>query len=205
MPFTTRAHLKAAVINLARRGDTAIYFDDALLLAENRISHDLSAWSGEKSASVSYSAGDTEVLLPADMLELISASVSDFAMPEVEIVSPQTRVEVLAGTENALPYPRASLEEGKLKFVRAFSVAGSVKFLYKAAVNPLIMDSETNWVLQKYYGLYLYAIMVELSTIWGAAEKLSTYNAAYVESLKKANMQQVYKGTNAYARVDGAV
>jgi hypothetical protein len=205
MPFTTRAQLKTAVINLARRGDTATYFDDALLLAENRISQDLSTWSGEKSASVSYSAGDKEVLLPSDMLELISASVSNVAMPEVEIVSPQTRVEVLAGAENALPYPRASLEEGKLKFVRAFSVAGSVNFLYKAAVNPLVMENETNWVLQKYYGLYLYAIMVELSIIWGAADKLSTYTTAYVESLKKANMQQVYKGTNAYAMVDGAV
>jgi hypothetical protein len=205
MPFNTRSQLKTAVINLARRGDTATYFDDALLLAENRISQDLSTWSGEKSTSVSYLANATEVSLPSDLLELISASISTFALPEIEIVSPKKRVEILAGVDDGWPYPRASLEEGKLKFVRAFKTAGSVTFLYKASVTPLAAEGDTNWVLQRYYSLYLYAIMIELAIIWGAGDKLTTYTTAYVEALKTANRQQIYKGTNAFAEVDGVV
>jgi hypothetical protein len=205
MPFTTRLQLKAGVINLARRGDTSTYFDDALLLAENRISQDLNTWSAERSASVSYLSGAIEVSLPSDLLELISVYVSYFALPEVEIVSPRTRVEILAGARPPSVCPMASLEEGKLKFVKAFGAAGSVNFLYKASVTPLTADSDTNSVLQKYYSLYVYAIMVELAIIWGAGDKLTTYSTAYIEALKKANMQEVYKGTNAHASVDGAV
>jgi hypothetical protein len=192
----TFSDLQSNVTLHNRRGDTANFFVLALKIAESRLQKDIKSWKADKSASLTYAAGDDRVLLPADLLELKSASNGG---REYRIITPQQRIEYFNHYYDSYLSQTASLEEGYLKFVRPAGAAGEVKILYKSQLAPLSAANPSNWLLTDEPALYLYAVLVALAVITEDDDKIARYERQYAAQLQMANSQSAYTGTNAHA------
>lgn len=184
--FANYGELKTSVQAWARRADTPNVIDLAKDIAEERMSRELKGWYTQKTGSLAYSIGATFVALPADLLELKSMSISN---QDLMPVSPEMMHTLLrtGGMGN-----QVLLEEGKIKFGTAKTVAGTVDILYKAEnATTLSADIDTNWILTKHPLVYFYGILSELDdrikvdTVW---------RPKYQEAVNIANRQVIYTG-----------
>jgi len=183
MPLDTYANLQTAVMDwLARPGDPLIQpaLPDMIQLFEAEARPRLRTLSGEAMTELYTSAGNGDLALPDDFVELRSAVLQP-ATP-LSFISPQQ-----AATFSAGGMPRYYTIYGGGDFACADDVGAflrltppadgsyTVNITYLRGLPPLSDTAPTNWLLRQSPGAYLWGTLVEASAYIGHDERAAAW------------------------------
>ena len=207
--MSTLAQLKTSVDAWLARDDVAVSgtdFPQILLIAESNIARDVRCIVQEASTTITFTSREAD--LPADFLEVRNPFVDD-NVRKFEYKTPQAIREASSwesGRQSAFytleGSPDVSGSDDRVKMVLAASPTASsptdVEINYYRRFPALVNDTDTNWLLQNHYDIYLYA------TLRAAAEYIQEdtledrYQAKYELAIEK---QQKHENRKRYTAV----
>ena len=168
--MTTLAQLKTSVDAWLARDDVAVSgsdFPQILLIAESNIARDVRCIVQEASTTLSFTG--REVDLPADFLEVRNPFIDD-NIRKFEYKTPQALREARSwndGRQGAFytleGSPDVSGSDDRVKMVIASEASASspldVDVNYYRRFPALVNDTDTNWLIQNHFDIYLYATL----------------------------------------------
>jgi hypothetical protein len=180
LPFDamTYAVLKADIASWLHRADLTTELATFVRLSETDISNDARVRSMETVVTGSVSAG--AISMPSNLIE--------------------SRLLVVDGYPKDYSTPRDFAELGRINSEKhVYTVTGaSIKVLtgssysltYWAALDALSADSDTNWLLQNAYDVYLWA-GIKQAAIWAQDDQATMkYDAMYRGAVAKINARE---------------
>ena len=187
MAISNYGELKTEVQNWLKASDLTTSIPTFVALAEDRIYAELDYTDLETTADITIDAA--EVALPSDFLEQRSHYI-DVADPvqRVQYASPERLRDFDAGKQSGFP-SFYSIEGPNLVFSPPPDSTYTGKWLYLARKPRLSSDTDTNEILDKYAGLYLYGSLIEGSAYLGNDPRALTWAQFFQDAMEKANAQ----------------
>ncbi len=187
MAIANYGELKTAVANWSKTSDLTGVIPDCIALAEDRIYSELDYTDLETTADITIDAAT--VALPTDFLEQRSHFI-DVADPQqrVQYATPERLRDFDQGKQSAFP-SFYSIEGPNLVFSPTPDSTYTGKWLYLARKPRLVNDTDTNEILDKYQGLYLYGALIEISAYVGNDPRALTWAQFFQDAMEKANQQ----------------
>lgn len=192
MAFTDFLDLRTAVLEHVGRADIADVFPRLVKLAEARFNRELRMTDQITSATVTFTSGTAP--LPSDFAEAIglyNASGYEYVQTPPQSVKP-------SNTASYYSVVGSNLE--------ANGVSEDRTLQYYAQI-PTITDSmtDTNWLLAKYPGLYLYGVAYEAAKYIRDVELVQVTKALFdAEMIEARTDDQRSRFSRARVRVQGA-
>ncbi len=171
--MTTLSQLKTSVDNWLARDDVAVSgadFPQILLIAESNIARDVRLAVQEASTTLTFTGRSVD--LPADFLEVRNPFIDD-NVRKFEYKTPQAIREARSWNDGRVgafytlegsPDPNfPTTQDDRVKMVIASPASSSspldVDVNYYRRIPALVNDTDTNWLLQNHYDIYLYATL----------------------------------------------
>lgn len=209
--MTTLAILKSSVDSWLLRDDVSVdatHFPQVLKIAESNIIRDLHLVTQEKSTALVYTS-TREQDLPADFVELLNIYVDGSDTPMEYMTGKAIRAanvwdEYAAGTFYTLEgSPDASAADDRVKVVlssEAGTTSTTVTVKYLAKPVALSDDTDTNWLLNQHFDVYLYAVLAAAGEWVQEFDLSDRYKAKYEEVVEKQNRFENRKRFGATAK-----
>ena len=187
--MTTRADLQAAVtgwVNRKNSTDFAQAFPSLLTLAEERIATSVRARSMVVRAT--YPVSGQYVPLPCDWLEFLDVRVQGKPYP-LPLKARLDPVSLVGGGPSAY-----RLVDGQMEVLPAIDPASTnppiLEIAYYAAPVPLVLDTDTNALLDAHPSVYQF-ITTMFASLWiEDAELLTQFNDLAASAVAQANEWQ---------------
>lgn len=221
--MTTLAQLKTSVDNWLARDDVAVTgtdFPQILLLAESDIARDLRCGVQEASTTLTFTGRSED--LPADFLEIRNPFIDD-NIRKFEYQTPQAiressswnngRVGAFYTIEGSPEDPFATGDD-RMKVTIASPASASsplsVEVNYYRRFPALVNDTDTNWLIQNHYDIYLYATLRAACEYIQEDELEDRYAGKYERAIEKQQKHENRKRftaapKQAYANPRGVV
>jgi len=171
--MATYATLQTDIAGFMNRTDLTAQIPGFILFAETRMNLDVRAWQMLKLTTLTIAAGATSAPVPVDWLEWDELSIG--GNPLEYATRPAMQELIRAG--NTATIARYTMLGGNL-IVGAPGAAVAVDTSYYASIAPLAGTS-TNWLLDTYPSLYLYASLVSACDYTGDDQGTVKYSAVY--------------------------
>ena len=199
------ASLKTAFTRYAVFDDVIDAFDTFLSLSENRINRDLRVPEMVESATrafvigdngqTGFATGDFGTSLPsAPILEFISIAHSTGGA--LQEINPERLLRLGSHWDTSGGVPDVYAVAGNALLFAPNPTGQSVTFYYYREVPPLTPSAPSNSVIDKYGGLYLYAVMLEASSFLGDAEGEAAFMTMYERTRQVVNQGGARSETN---------
>lgn len=192
--MTTLAQLKTSIDAWLIRDDVAVTgsdFPQILLNTESEISRAYRFMVQEKTDTVSFGAGERKADLPADFLEIRNPFIDD-NIRRFEYQTPQAIRESAQWDGSRTP-TFYTIEGGggtspddRVQLVLAPAASDNgldVEINYWARFPALVNDTDTNWLLQNHYDIYLFESLFQ-SAIYIQETELAERYRAMCEDLR---------------------
>lgn len=202
MSFTNYGTLKTSVDSWLNRGDLTSYIPDFISLAQADIDADVRHWRMLNRARTTLDAEYTQY--PTDLVETKVALLIKSPPKELDIVSPEQLLKLKEANWGATGEPVAIAFEEQIHAWPAPMDSYTLEVLYYQRIAPLTSDEDTNWVLQKYPGLYLYASLKQAAPFLHEDERLVVWDTMYQQTLLKLKQENRRHGS-AKVRLPGRV
>lgn len=188
--------LQASIARWLNRTDLTDVIPDFVLMAEAEFSRDPRIRSAAQTTRLTGMTADGTVPLPEDMLELKCFKIED---EEYEFLPPETFYGICGG--------RYYTRDGAT-LVAKDEPQGDWELSYLARLPALQFPSDTNWLLQNHYDVYLWKCC-EQGSVWlrdvdGAQGYRAKYDAA-VSQMLDANNRHEWAGFPLHMRAPGVV
>lgn len=192
--------LQSAVLNWLHRPTLAAQVPDFIMLAEKRISSDLTARLSMAATTLTTTAGVQTVNMPADVNNIISLAQKDYG--ELAQVTPERLANRYASGSTGVPRNYAVIG-GKLRLGPTPDGAYALDFVYRAEIPPLATAvGGVNWLLTEHPEIYLAAAMCEALTYTRDVANLQVWGARYQGAIDALEKNDWNSGGTLSARVD---
>ncbi len=197
--MTTYGRLKTSTATWLNRDDLDSAMDDIALIAAEEIAERVKTQDQLTRADLAMSA--QTVALPSDVLRIHSLTLQDQGYASIERVS----VEVLRKTYGAslAGIPKMFAIQGNNILLAPYPSATSpvtADLVYWARYGTLAADTDTNWLLQNHFKLYLWAFCKAGAAFIDDPEQEARFERKFAEALESLNNHEQAK-----ARGGGAV
>ncbi len=190
MAIENYSELKTEVVNYLKAKDLEVdanRIPNLIALAEDRIYVELDYTDLETTADITIDA--QTVALPTDFLEQRSHYI-DVADPQqrVQYTTPERLRDYDQGKQASFP-SFYTIEGPNLVFSPQPADTYTGKWLYLARKPRLSADTDTNEILDKYQGLYLYGACLEGASYLGNAPRALEFAQFFGDIMEKVNRQ----------------
>lgn len=182
MAITTYTELQTAIGNWLNRSDLASKIPDFITLAETEFNLELRVRQMVKRAEATLNEEYED--LPSDYLELVELKLD---------TDPIVKPDFMTIGQLSTTYPSASVGEpagytivgDELQFRPIPDTSYTLKIAYYAKVTALSVSNPTNWLLDLYPGLYLYASLLEAAPYVRDKEAIAIWEMKYASILQR--------------------
>lgn len=202
MAITTYAELKTAVANWLNRSNLTSRIPEFISLGEAMLWRDLRIKEIEKRVTASISTEFFDI--PTNFIEMRNIEIATDPLRKLDYMPPE-QIDVFYPT-NTTGKPKVYSIHGEEFQVKPIPDASyTVNMTYWYRLTAFSADNDTNNLLTRYPGLYLYSSLVAATPYVDDEEDKQTWMTLYeneVNSLNKKDKQGRYSGTSLQARPD---
>lgn len=200
MAISTYGQLKTAIANWLDNDSLTNRIPEFVTLAESRINQSLRTRENEKriTASISTQLFD----MPANFIEMRNIQLNTDPIQHLSYVSPEQMDQFQPNSTSGQP-TTYTIHGDEFQFKPIPDATYTVEMTYWYELTAFSGDSDTNTVLTKFPGLYLYASLVAASPFIGDDSRLSIWAELYTSLMDKINSRDRigrYSGTKLYAK-----
>lgn len=199
MALTTFGGLKTAVAAWIKHSGLTSVMPELLALTEARIARDLRIRKQVTNAALSTVAGTQTVTLPGDFLEIENIGISSSSPPrQLHVVTPELMDERYpAAFFTGVPVVYALLGD-VIQLGPTPDAVYTVSLDYYQRFTGLSDDTDTNWLLTNYPGVYLFGMLTEAAVYTLDDERTKLFEARYqaeVQSLQTKDDESLRSGS----------
>lgn len=184
----TTATLRTDIAAWMNRTDLTAQIPGFIRIAESRFALDLRSWQMVTLATLVQTEGEGYIKVPADWLEWDKLSINDRAL---DYVKPDVMQQFIRAGRSRGVY---SMVGGNL-IVNGVIGEGfpdvTVDATYYARIPPLVQDADTNWLLDTYPALYLYASLASACRFVKDDQRAAGYSDMYTNLLGDINSNAI--------------
>lgn len=198
MALDTYTALQTAVASWLHRDDVSTSIPDFIALAEEAMSRDLAdlpvMWA---TATVSVTAGQNSLSLPADALGLVYAKVLGSYQQQIPFVSIESLIRttspvVATGRPQAIAFRGNTGADGKASAIvyPTADAAYDFEIGYRSAVPALSSGNPTNFILKRAPSIYLYGALIASAPFVVQDDRLPMWEAKYRQAVDAFKSQE---------------
>lgn len=202
MAIGTYAELKAAVVNWLHRSDLAERVPEFIALAEARIQHDITDIAPLLSGGVIITIPGQRKYA-ADLIRLNWAVRKEPTTTPLQIVGARELADKYSHEQYRSIPQQIAYDGVNLVLHPTPSATFTISYTCQDRLAPLSADADTNLVLQRFPGLYLYGALQESAPFIRDDARAALWASKYAEALQNARSVD-YVG-DARLRVDLAL
>lgn len=183
---TNYAGLQTEVADFLNRDDLTAVLPTFIQLAESQLNRDVRHWRMEQRSEALID--DRFLTLPTDWIETVRVTVGDTDRP-LQLMSRDEMHTQRAKSGNTVGTPcHYAHIAGELELYPTPAVEVSIVLLYLQKI-PNLASNDTNWLLNDYPDVYLYATLIQAAHYLRDAERLATWTQLYQASIMGLNTQ----------------
>ena len=176
--ITSFATLQVEVADYLDRSDLTTKITGFISRAEDKIIVDLTAKGLEK--RVTTASSDEYIDLPDDFIEMVHLQLNTDPIRQLKYLSPQKIVTRYPNSTTGKPYNYTII--GETFQVRPIPDASyTFEMAYKYKLDRLSASNTTNWLIDNYSSLYLYASLSQAEAFITNDERVPLWKALYTE------------------------
>jgi hypothetical protein len=200
MSFSNFENLVTNVADWLHRDDMTDRIPDFIRMAESRINRLLPSRQAETERTLTGTISSRAIALPSGFKQLLGLWLTDFS-PRLPLIY-RIPEKLTVSTTNSLPR-YYTLDGSYIAFDRPLDQAYTFALRYREAYN--LEQTNTNYLLDTYPGLYLYATLVEAAIYLRDDERLAQWKAIYDTELEEAKRSEAQNKELATLAVDTAL
>ena len=179
----TYAQLKTDIANWTERDDLSLKIPTFISLCEAEIRRDVRVRNQETAADLTIASGSAD--LPTGFIEIRRLYLDSANNYPLHYMSPEVLWDSagISGSGEAYGY---TIEGQTIKFLPE-SATGTAKLLYIKAFDALTDDTDTNWLLDNVYDIYLYGSLKHTYVYIEDNDNALKYDGLYKQSVEKLN------------------
>lgn len=187
MAIANYSDLQTAIVNFTHRSDLSSMLPDFIRLAEDVIYGDLDSRNQDTQATLTCTANTETVTAPTDLIQFKSITVSsnqphgtvDYRAPD------QYRQEFQFDNTGV---PRVYTLLGSTVYLMPIpDQAYTLNVFYEAKLTNLSNTNTSNWLLEQYPSVYLYAALVQAAIYTQDTENEAKWQEAYTQIIDGIN------------------
>ena len=199
MALDTYADLKASLANWLHRADLEALIPDFIRLAEIQMNADVSSRSMETRAVLTATAGDANLDLPGDVLDI----------RRLQVLGSFNRVLIYRSADEVAqenPLSRSGVPEVFMVHGSSLELAPipdsnySIELLYYQRIPALSDANPTNWLLTICPNAYLYGALLAAQPYLINDERIPTIQSLYRQAVDGLNLVDWYSGSTMRVR-----
>lgn len=200
MAITTYGELKTAVANWIERDDLTSRIPEFIVLAESRINQELRCRENEKRITASITTEYFDI--PSNFMEMRNFQMNTDPIQHLNYLSPE-QMDIFR-PNSTTGQPKVYTIHGtefQVKPVPDTTYTAEMTYFYE--LTAFSTDSDSNTVLTKFPGLYLYASLIAAGPFLENPELLGTWVNMYTALKDKVNDRDSigrFSGTKIYAK-----
>jgi hypothetical protein len=200
MSFSNFENLVTNVADWLHRDDLTDRIPDFIRLAESRINRLLPSRQAETETSLTGTVSSRTIALPSGYKEALGLWLTTYTPRQALIY----RIPEKLFISTTSSQPRYfTIDGSNLAFDCPLSQAYTFAFRYREAYN--LEQTNTNYLLDTYPGLYLYATLVEAAIYIRDDERLAQWKAIYDTELQEAKTSEARNKNLATLTTDPAL
>lgn len=197
MAITTYGELKTAVANWLKRDDLVNRIPEFIAMGEDRVYNTLRIRELEATADISLStAGGASYTLPTGWVAGRRIYISGSPNKVIEYRPPVNFWSIYSSNTSAQPVVY-TIEGENIVFAPTPDAAYTAKVLYYQRLTAFSADADTNGLLTKARGVYLYASLLEAAPFLGDDPRILIWSQFWddiVERLETADRKDRFSG-----------
>lgn len=189
MALSTRTELIAAVqdwlAETSTEVDLASVIPDFITLLEADLNNDpdFRLLDMQKVQEVTPLEDETKVVLPTDYLQMDYLTIS--SSPDRQPLTYKAPRDLIE-EQNDVGYVRYySIIGGELWVYPAFGASETMEMGFYVKIPALTASNETNWLLTKHPGVYLYGCILKAEPYLHNDDRMTTWNALFMDAKQK--------------------
>jgi hypothetical protein len=196
MALSTYGELKTEVAAALHRNDTTARIPGFIQFATARLNRNVKSPRFETSATLSFTAGTATkptnfraaISLTNGTTQYKAVTAADMRAIQQNGVTPDANVYTIANNLIKL-YPADTV---------------STTFIYTAKLADFVADSDTNWILQDYFDIYLVASLAEARRYVMDDQRLVAYEQMTIARIDELNRneQRNFENSATFARLN---
>lgn len=199
MALATYADLKASLANWLHRADLEALIPDFIRLAEIQMNADVTSRSMETKAVLTATAGDANLDLPGDVLDI----------RRLQVLGSFNRVLIYRSADEVAqenPLSRSGVPEVFMVHGSSLELAPipdsnySIELLYFQRIPALSDANPTNWLLTICPNAYLYGALLAAQPYLINDERIPTIQSLYRQAVDGLNSIDWYSGSTMRVR-----
>lgn len=195
MALGTYAEMKASVASWLARDDLTAFIPDFIRLAETDFNARLRLLQMEYTADLTID-GET-IVQPDGWIETQRFYIDGTPRQYLEFVTPFQADEMFQGDSagRTLAY---TIEGGNFRFLPVGGSGGTGKILYYKRFEALSGDSDTNFILANFPGIYLFGALTWSEAFIQNDERIALWKGAYdnqIQRCEQADERARYSGS----------
>jgi hypothetical protein len=200
MSFSNYDDLVTNVADWLHRDDLTDRIPDFIKLGESRINRGMASRLAETEVALTATIGSRFIELPGGFKQSFGLWLTLYTQRREIIyrVPEQLRITTASG----LPY-YYTIDGSNIAFDCPASQAYTYALRYKALYD--LINTETNYLLDNYPGLYLYATLLEAAIYIRDDERMSTWGDLFKTELEEAKKSEAQNKNNSTLSVDGSL
>ncbi len=203
MAINTYGTLKTAVANWLNDSSLTLRIPEFVVLAETRINQELRCRENEKRITASITTEFFDI--PSNFMEMRNFQLNTDPVQHLSYVTPEQMDQFRPRSTTGQPKIYSIHgSEFQLKPIADGTYTAEMTYFYE--LTAFASDSDSNTVLTKFPGLYLYAALIAATPFVTKPDSLSVYAELYTSLLEKINTrdeQGRFSGTKLYAKPRG--
>jgi hypothetical protein len=200
MSFSNFENLVTNVADWLHRDDMTDRIPDFIRMAESRINRLLPSRQAETERALTGTISSRTISLPSGFKQLLGLWLTTYSPRQPLIYKLPERLTI--STSNAQPH-YFTLDGANIAFDCPLDQAYTFALRYREAYN--LEQTNTNYLLDNYPGLYLYATLVEAAIYLRDDERLAQWKAIYDTELEEAKRSEAQNKDLATLAVDTAL
>ena len=199
MALDTYSDLKASLANWLHRADLEALIPDFIRLAEIQMNADVTSRSMETRAVLTATAGDANLDLPGDVLDI----------RRLQVLGSFNRVLIYRSADEVAqenPLSRSGVPEVFMVHGSSLELAPipdsnySIELLYYQRIPALSDANPTNWLLTICPNAYLYGALLAAQPYLINDERIPTIQSLYRQAVDGLNLVDWYSGSTMRVR-----
>ena len=181
----TYTDLTTSIANWIARSDLSAVIPEFIQLAEDRINNDVNARDMETITTVTATAGNAYINLPAGVLEIERIVVNDTPLRVLTPISADQMATAYVNGTSAKP-ANYSVIGGQVQLAPIPDSDYTIEIVYTSAV-PSLLTNSTNWLLTRNPSVYLWASLIEAAAYIQDPDKMNIAQQKYQEAVARLN------------------
>jgi hypothetical protein len=193
------AELKNVIADTLNRQDISAVIPTFIKMAEAEIARKVRHWRQEK--RVTLTLNEQFETLPGDWLETLKLYLDDGTNIIFSPVTEISKAKLSKATGKPTMY---TINAGEIEFYPAPSQDYNLTMVYRARVPELANDTDTNWILNDYPDVYLYAALAHSAPYLQDDDRLPVWLSLKNDAITSINSDSQagkYSGTPLKMRI----